>query len=46
MDPAPMRDNTTRMSSTPIEQMSLAPNAIMTYLAKAQPSSTFVVHLF
>jgi hypothetical protein len=35
MDPAHVWDNITRMSSTPIEQMSPAPNAIMTYLAKA-----------
>jgi len=34
------------MSPTPIEQMSPTPSAIMTDLAKAQPSNTLVAKLF
>ncbi len=46
MDPAPVQENTTRMSSTPTEQMNPAPSAITTDLAKVQPSSILIVNLF
>ncbi len=41
-----MRENTTRMSSTPTKQMSPTPSAITTNLAKVQPNNTLVVYLF
>jgi len=46
MDSALVQENTTRMSSTPTEQMIPTPSAIMTDLAKAQPSSILVINLF
>jgi len=46
MDSALVRKNTTKMSSTPTEQMSPTLSAIMIDLAKAQPNSIFVVNLF
>jgi hypothetical protein len=46
MDPALVRENTTRMSATPTKQMNPTPIAIMTNLVKAQTSSTLVVNLF
>ncbi len=46
MDPTPVQENTTRMSSTPTEQKNPAPCAVTTDLAKAQPSSILIVNLF
>jgi hypothetical protein len=41
MDPIPIKENTTIMPTTPMEQNNPAPNAITTNLMKFQPSSTF-----
>jgi hypothetical protein len=46
MDLTLVRENTTRMSSTPTEQMSPTPNAISTNSVKAQPSNILVKNLF
>ncbi len=41
-----MCENTTRMSSTPTEQISPSPSAITIDLAKAQLNNIFVMNLF
>jgi hypothetical protein len=46
MNVAHVHENTTRMSSTLTEQMSLVPSAIMTNLTKLQPNNTLVANLF
>jgi hypothetical protein len=46
MDLTLVGENTTTMSSTPIEQMSPTTSAITTNLAKTQPNSIFVMNIF
>jgi hypothetical protein len=40
MDPIPIKENTTFMPTTPMEQNNPAPNVITSNLMKFQPSST------